>query len=590
MAFDGAYLHHILREIEKTAIGCKVDKVCQPARDELVLILRGKAFNGRLLISANANSPRVHLTADSPENPSTPPMFCMLLRKRLSGGRLISVRQPGLERVLLLDFSCVNELGDTVINTLAVEIMGRYSNIILVSEEKIVDAVKRVDTGMSSERLVLPGLRYELPPAQNKLNILSTDKQTIMDALRQSKPAVLHKALLGIMQGVSPIVCRELQFVACGDLETYSDELTTDMVMRLEKALDQLRRAILEDNGVHMVADLNGKPLDFSFVPILQYGKGVTVSRFESASELLDAFFSRRDKMERMRARAHDLHHLVSGSIEKLSRKINIQRAELEGCAQREALRICADLLNSNLYRLKQGEPFVDLENFYEEGCPLKRIELDPALSPSRNAQKYYKEYRKAQTAERVLTEQIQQATEELIYLESVSDALTRAESERELSEIRLELIEQGYIRRNNDRRKPQPLMKALQFTTTDGFTVFVGRNNRENDQLTLRQASNNDWWFHVKNIPGSHTILVTDGEEPSDLAVTEAAQLAAYHSKAGASAQVPVDYTQVRHVHKPQGAKPGMVIYDHYYTAYVTPSEKLVQHLSQNNEQKTNQ
>ncbi len=580
MAFDGAFLHRVGEEL-KTAIGCKVDKVCQPARDELVLILRSKDFNGKLLLSANANSPRVHFTSDSPENPLTPPMFCMLLRKRLCGGRLTAVRQPGLERVLLLDFSCINELGDTVIYTLAVEIMGRYSNIILSADGKVVDAIKRVDASMTSERLVLPGMDYELPPAQDKLNLLCTDSIDVCNRIASDKPAVLHKSILKALQGVSPIVCRELQYEACKGEEPYSNELTPVQLRGLMDALDALRTRIESTGPAYMISDGDGKPFDFTFWAVQQYGDGATVTEFASPSQLLDAYYSRRDKIERMRTRAHDLTHTVSNAIDKLSRKINLQRAELESCAQREELRICADLLNANLYRLRGGETEAVLENYYEEGCPLKHIPLDPALSPSRNAQKYYKEYRKAQTAEKILTEQIEQAAGELVYLETVADALTRAENERELNEIRQELMEQGYVRKSADRKKPAPLLKARSFRTTDGYTVLVGRNNRENDQLTLKQASNNDLWFHVKNMPGSHTILVTEGRTPTAQAITEAAMLAAYHSKASASAQVPVDYTQVRHVHKPQGAKPGMVIYDHYTTAYVTPDEKLAERLS---------
>ena len=580
MAFDGAFLHRVCNELE-TAVGCKVDKVCQPAKDELVLILRGKSFNGRLLLSANANSPRVHFTGDAPENPMTPPMFCMLLRKRLCGGRLTAVRQPGLERVVLLDFSCINELGDAVIYTMAVEIMGRYSNIILSADGKIVDAIKRVDASMTSERLVLPGMDYELPPAQDKLNLLETDSITLCNRIAGEKPALLHKAILKSLQGVSPVVCRELQTEACGGAEVYNNELTPAQIRGLVDALDRLRERIHTNDPVDMLSDDTGKPFDFTFWPVQQYGNGAVLTEYAAPSMLLDAYYSRRAKMERMRTRAHDLTHTVSNAIDKLSRKINLQRSELENCAQREELRICADLLNANLYRLKGGESEAVLENYYEDGCPLKHIPLDPALSPSRNAQKYYKEYRKAQTAEQMLTEQIRQAAGELAYLETVADALTRAENERELNEIRQELMEQGYVRKSTDRKKPAPLLKARSFRTTDGFTVLLGRNNRENDQLTLKQASNNDLWFHVKNMPGSHTILVTEGRTPSDQAITEAAILAAYHSKAAASAQVPVDYAQVRHVHKPQGAKPGMVIYDHYATAYVTPDEKLAERLS---------
>ena len=579
MAFDGAFLHRIQREIAQVGIGSKVDKVTQPSRDELILVLRGRTSGGRLLLSANANSPRVQMTSESPENPAVPPMFCMLLRKRLCGGRLTAVRQPELERVLLLDFDCINELGDHVTYTLAAEIMGRYSNIVLICDGIIVDAIKRVTADMTSERLVLPGLAYELPPAQGKWNILTHTNAEVIARLAEARSAALHKALLGILQGVSPVVCRELQF-RTGDETLRSDALTPMQQEKLCDALDALRHEILDGATVEMVRDESGKPIDFSFFPLYQYDSAA-VTRMDTASELLDAFYAQRDRMERMRTRSHDLLHLLAQNTEKLSRKVNIQRGELETCGQREELRICADLLNANLYRLTENAPFADVENFYEPGCPIKRISLDPALSPSRNAQKYYKEYRKAQTAEEMLTTQIAQATAELAYLDTVSDALTRAQTERELQEIRQELADQGYLRRSTDRRRPLPLLKALRFTTSDGFTVMVGRNNRENDQLTLRQAADMDYWFHVKNIPGSHTILVTNGAEPSEQAITEAAQLAAYHSKASASAQVPVDYTRVRYVHKPQGAKPGMVIYDRYHTAYVTPSAALVQQLS---------
>lgn len=581
MAFDGAFLHRIQREIEQAGIGAKVDKVAQPSRDELILTLRGRESGGRLLLSANANSPRVQLTAESPENPAVPPMFCMLLRKRLCGGRLTAVRQPELERVLLLDFDCINELGDHVTYTLAVEIMGRYSNIVLVCGGQIVDAIKRVTADMTSERLVLPGLAYELPPPQEKWNILTHSNDEILSRLAAVRPAPLHKALLSVLQGVSPVVCSELQFRAAGD-EARSDALTPAQQEKLCDALDALRREITDGATVEMVRDEGGKPIDFSFFPLYQYDSAA-VTRMDSASELLDAFYAQRDRMERMRTRAHDLLHILAQATDKLSRKINLQRGELEACGEREELRVCADLLNANLYRLTENASFADVENFYEPDCPIKRIPLDPALSPSRNAQKYYKEYRKAQTAEEMLTTQIAQATAELAYLDTVSDALSRAQTERELQEIRQELADQGYLRRSTDRRRPLPLLKALRFTTSDGFQVLVGRNNRENDQLTLRQAADMDYWFHVKNIPGSHTILVTNGVEPSEQAITEAAQLAAFHSKASASAQVPVDYTRVRHVHKPQGAKPGMVIYDHYRTAFVTPSAELTQRLAEN-------
>ncbi|MDD6174972.1 MAG: NFACT RNA binding domain-containing protein [Firmicutes bacterium] len=581
MAFDGAFLSQIKKEIEQQALGAKVDKVHQPSREEIVLVLRGKGTGGKLMLSARANSPRIHFTAVLPENPPAPPMFCMLLRKRLTSGKLTAIRQPGLERVLLLDFACINELGEAVTNTLAIEIMGRYSNIILIDEQgTIVDALRRVNAEMTSERLVLPGMAYQLPPAQNKKNILETSPQEILSGLDSMKNMPLAKGLLAVLQGLSPIVCREIAQQACRGQDVMTQELSPE---QRERLVFFLRRAagMIEDGGQPvMVSDLNGRPFDFSFLPISQYGTGAVTSVFPSFSELLDAFYARRDQLERMRTKSHDLLQLLANTTDKLSRKVNAQREELARCAKREELRVCADLLNANLYRLEKGMPFADLEDFYQEGSPLRRIRLDPALSPSQNAQKYYKDYRRAQTAERMLTQQIEQAGAELAYLDTVFDALSRAESERELGEIRQELAEQGYLRRSGDKRRLPAALGPLQFTTTDGFTVLVGRNNRQNDQLTLRTAGNNDIWFHTKNIPGSHTILLMQNRQPTDTALHEAAMLAAFHSKAADSAQVPVDWTQVRYVHKPQGAKPGMVIYDHYQTIYVTPDEEICRKL----------
>ena len=574
-------MHQIKKEIEERVLGAKLDKVYQPSREELILVFRGKGYSGKLLLSAQASAPRVHFTAESPENPMVPPMLCMLLRKRLESGKLIAVRQPELERALFLDFSCVNELGDTVTNTLAVEIMGRYSNIILVDENgKIVDAIKRVSAEMTTERLVLPGMRYELPPMQDKLSLLSAQPQEILDAVCAAKPSALHKALLSVLQGVSPLVCRELQALACNQ-ETANTEMTAFQKERLLYYLKKTAETVKNGGVPVMVSDLQGKPIDYSFLPITQYGSGATVTQFETFSEMMDSFYAKRDLLERMRAKSHDLLQLLSNQTEKLARKISIQQAELQTCAQREELRINADLLNANLYRLEKGMPFAEVENYYDPEYKTVRIPLDPALTPSQNAQKYYKDYRRAQTAEQMLTEQIAQAETELAYLETVFDALSRATNERELAEIRQELAEQGYVRRSVDsRRKTPPLLGPMRFETSSGMTVFVGRNNRENDQLTLKQANKQDIWFHVKNIPGSHTILVTEGKEPDDQSLLEAAILAALHSKAAQSAQVPVDYTQVRNVHKPQGAKPGMVIYDHYQTIYVNPDEKLAERL----------
>lgn len=578
MALDGVFLRHLKEEIGTSLLGTRVDRVFQPNRDELILAFRGFSAAYKLLISARANSARVNLTTIPVENPQQPPMLCMLLRKKLQGAKLLEITQPDLERALMLKFDSVNELGDHVELTLAVEIMGRYSNIILVDENgKIIDALKRVDAEMSSERLVLPGLLYRLPPPQDKLSMLTCTVEEIMariDALPRDME--LSKALMSVLQGISPIIAREVENSAGLGHEVYVKSMTPPQRRRTEMYVTTLMETAKNVSGTpHIVIDPQNKPKDFAFMDIRQYGNAMTVSEKRSFSEMLDAFYAERDQIERMRVKSQDLLRLLANHADRLSRKIANQQAELSACAERDTLRIKGDLLSANMYAIQKGETSVKLQNFYDENLAELEIALDPALTPQQNAQKYYKNYRKAKTAEEKLTEQIGLAQTELTYIDSVFESLALAENERDLNEIRAELAEQGYVRRRAGKKnQKQPSLSApLKFKTSDGFTVLVGRNNRQNDKLTMKDANNNDIWFHTKNIPGSHTVLVTDGKAPTETAMEEAAVLAAQHSRAKDSAQVPVDYTQIRYVSKPQGAKPGMVIYVQYKTVYVDPT-----------------
>lgn len=582
MALDGAFLRHLKKEITDRALGARVDKIYQPNKEELVFLLRTRQEAFKLLLSARANSPRIHFTQYAPENPKVPPMLCMLLRKRLSGAKLVEVRQPGLERLLYLDFDAANELGDKVRLSLVIEIMGKYSNIILVDGQgKIVDALKRVDEEMSSQRLVQPGLAYELPPAQNKPCMLECQPEEIVEAIvHQPKNQSLNKGILNALQGLSPVVCREIEHQVGRGQELFTRDLTQEQRERLRFFLERLFTTVRDTAGEpYMVTKIKGKPMEFSFLNIVQYGTLASVSRWEDFSSLLDEFYEERDRQDRMRVKAQDLLRLLANASERLSRKINLQRGELARSEDREHLRVCGDLINANLYRIERGSAFADLENFYDENR-LMRVKLDPALNATQNAQKYYKEYRKAKTAQQVLGEQIAQAEQELLYVDSVFDCLSRAQSESELNEIRQELREEGYLKAVRDKRKPPAPLAPLEFVSSEGFRILVGRNNRQNDKLTLKQANNNDIWLHTKNIPGSHTIIVTGGRQPGDATLKEAAMLAAYHSRAKDNSQVPVDYTQVRYVSKPQGAKPGMVIYVHYQTLFVTPQHELTEKL----------
>ncbi len=580
MALDGVFLSHLKKELEEQLIGARVDKIYQPNREELTIAFRTRESVKRVLFSVRANSARVHFTTLSLENPKQPPMLCMLLRKRLSGAKLLSITQPEAERVLHFAFDSLNELGDHVTLTLTMEVMGKYSNLILVDEAgKIVDALKRVDAEMSSQRLVLPGLTYRLPPPQEKLDVVRASSQELLTALRALPgDKELSKALLAVLQGVSPVVCREIAYRVGRGAELSIKTMDEEQYFRTGFFYQQIRELAQKTSGrPYMAVDLQGKPMDFSFFDIRQYGTGAVIKEGESFSALLDSFYRERDQRERMRVKEQDLLKLLSNHSERLSRKINAQQGELRECAQRDELRVNGDLISANLYALQKGAFSADLPNYYEEGQPLVHVKLDPALTPSQNAQKYYKEYRKAKTAEEKLTEQISIAQGELAYLDTVLDALTRAETEQDLQEIRAELQEQGYVRarRGAKKQKPVSVSAPLEFTTSDGFTVLVGRNNRQNDRLTMKQAARDDIWFRTKNIPGSHTILVTQGRQPTPQAMEEAAVLAAAHSRARDSSQVPVDFTRVRNVSKPQGAKPGMVIYVKYKTVFVNPDGK---------------
>lgn len=580
MALDGVFVRFLTNELDGELRGARVSQIHQPNKDELVLALRTMSGGRKLLISARANSPRVNFTENTPENPASPPMLCMLLRKKLCGAKITSVTQPGLERIVLLGFDGTNELGDTVSYTLACEIMGRYSNVIFLDgENNVIDALKRVDASMTSGRMVLPGMRYALPPKQDKLSVLDHDADDIVKRIAGGQCFdKLGKAILNSVLGISPVISRELEYRIAGGAEVFADRLSPQHKTALAYYIGKLVKNVRETDGApYCIYDENGKPKDMAFTEISQYGTLYTVKRAESFSALLDTFYSERDKAERMRAKSQDLLKLLTNASERAARKINTQRAELEKCADREHLRICGDLIQANLYRIEKGAPYADLENFYDENMGILRVKLDPAKTASQNAQRYYKDYRKAKTAEHVLTEQIDLAQKELEYLDNVFDALSRAETERELAEIRAELALTGYIKNEGKSKgkEPKPL-PPLKFETAGGFTVLVGRNNRQNDTLTLKTAAKNDLWFHTKDIPGSHTILVTNGSEPADEDIMQAAAIAAYHSKAREGSQVPVDFTRVKNVSKPQGARPGTVIFVKNRTVYVKPEKEF--------------
>lgn len=583
MALDGAFLHELAHELSSVLLDSRVDKVYQPSREEIVLLMRWRGGSARLLMSAAADSPRIHFTKTNPENPKSPPMFCMLLRKHLGSGRLVEIRQLGMDRILHLVFESVNEMGDLVRLTLAVEIMGRHSNIILVGPDgRVIDAVKRIDLEMSSVRQILPGIGYVLPPPQTgKLSLLESRGDEILARIEELENTDLSKALMKVLQGVSPVLCREAASYAVRDLDVRSRELDPEQRRRLSEYLDYLSSVLREHTGTPvLLSEPSGRPREFSFVPINQY-RGALLSReYPSYSELLDSFYGDRDLMERMKQRSHDLLRLLANTSDRIARRIEAQKEELGKCAQRDTLRQYGDLISANLYSLSKGMTEFSAQNFYDEALPTVQIRLDPRLTPAQNAQKYYAEYRKADTAERMLTGLIRQGEAELEYLDTVFDALVRATREAELAALREELTAAGYLkRRGGQNRRPEKLA-PLRYRSSDGFTILVGRNNLQNDRLTLKEAHNYDVWFHTQKIPGSHTVVVSEGRPVPDSTLEQAAIIAAYNSRARDSALVPVDYTIIKNVKKPPGARPGRVIYSDFKTAVVTPSRELSESL----------
>lgn len=583
MSLDGAFLHIVCNELQPL-VGARVDKVYQPSREEIVVSLRTYRDGGKkIVLSANSVSARVNLTTAAFENPQQPPMFCMLLRKHLSGGRLMAIRQDGLERIVSLDFECTNEIGDIVTNSLVAEIMGRHSNIILVRDGRVIDSVKRITDDISSVRRVLPGIQYEAPPRQDRLCLLEAEPQQVLDAIADS-PERLCKKLSAVLEGVSPILTREMAWYSAKDVDAACNALSDSAKDRLRFILGRVKSAVSGGECCFtVVSEPGGRKKDFCFINIEQYSTSMVISHENSANELLDGFFASQDRTERTRQRAHDLLKLLMNSYERVSRKLELQKKELAECSEREVFRVRGDLINANIWRLEKGQSKAVLEDF-TTGEPVE-IQLDPRLTPAQNAQKYYTEYRKLDTAEKKLTELIAKGQQELVYIDSVFDAASRTDSESDLAEIRRELREQGYLKGGvRADEKVKKTSDPLRFRSGEGFEILVGRNNRQNDQLTLKTAKATDIWLHTQGIAGSHVIIRTEGRQPGEQTLFEAAQLAAFHSKGRNGSGVPVDYVAVKFVKKPAGAKPGMVIFTNNRTLYVTPDENLVNSLKANN------
>jgi len=577
MPLDAICLQAVVEELRPQLLNLRIDKVQQPARDQVILLLRG---NKRLLLNAGANAPRMQLTELPRDNPAEPPMFCMLLRKHLVGARVADIVQPPLERIVRLELDIIDDFGQPGKRTLVLEAMGRRSNLILLDGDgRIMDCMRRVDADLSAQRQILPGLYYEPPASAGRLPVTEETEAGFREKLAAANPErQLDAFLLDNYFGVSPLMARELAYQTTGETDRHIFELTEEQENKLwEKLLDFIRH-VQENNFTPICLKSEEKPMEFSCLPITQYGSAVTTETYSSFSELLDVFYEAKERQERTRQRGADLIRTATSARDRLRRKLALQEKDYAATQDRDKLRVCGDLITANLYRMERGQTKLVCENFYDENYAEITIQLDPLLTPQQNAAKYYKRYTKAKTAEKYLREQMEIARRDLEYLESVLQEIDQAETEQDFIDIRNELKDAGFLRKQTKGKKElKRTTKPREFRTTTGFRVLVGRNNRQNDKLTMKDADHRDIWLHTQKIHGSHVILCTEGQVPDDDTLVEAAKLAAWYSQARESGNVPVDYTPVKNVKKPAGARPGMVIYHVYNTVNVTPDEAFV-------------
>lgn len=571
MPLDGLFLHHLTNELQ-VCVGCRADKIHQPSKNELVFLLRSANFSGKLLISVRSGAARLHITSAAFDNPADPPAFCKFLRKYLSSAKIMSIEQLDLDRTVFIRFMSYNEMGDTIYPYLAIELITGRGNVILCEENgRILAALHRSDIETST-RMIQPGATYIPPEAVSKLSPFVADTDALYAAISSSQKAV-GSVFQTAIDGISPLVSRELASRTVFDSDTPAASLSGEDAKKLKAVLCDFKSEIANPIPC-IIDDLDGTPKDFSYIPIRQYG--TENHQKESFCQLLDDFYAERETAARIHAMAHDILKLLNNAKARTERKLSLRLDELEKCKDREKLRIYGELLKANLYAIPKGAEKVTVQNYYDENLSDITIPLNKALSPSANAAEYFKEYKKTYTAEQTLTTLTEQDRKELIYIDSVLDALSRTASAAELSEIRDELADAGYIKRNPTVKRKITKIEQKEYISPSGLKILVGRNNRENDFLTTKLASKHDIWFHTKNIAGSHVILQTDGNQPDTESILFAASLAAGHSKAAKSDNVPVDFTEIRYVKKPAGAKPGMVIYTSNRTVYVKPSSGL--------------
>ncbi len=574
MAFDACMMRAVINEIKNDFPDAKIEKVLQPLRDELDLVIHSGKKSKRLVFNASASSPRLQLSDTVKENPIKAPMFCMQMRKHLTGYRITDIEQLDFDRIAVFTLKGYDEMGYLAEKQLLCEIMGKYANIILLdSDKKIISALKVIDFSDSDIRQVMPGLKYQQPKGREILSPLEFNKEYFDKVYSEyPKEKKADRFITSILGGVAIQVARELVFRACGDIDALLLGVDRD---RLYEVLYDFCRMLKSDSYTPtVIIDKDGTPIDYSYTDIGYFGDGFEKQSFSKFADLFDFYFAKRDLKESIKRRSHDLSNLLSNARSRITKKLSLQRDTLADSEKGEEYKRHGDLITANIYQIKRGMQSFECIDYYSEDCPTVKIELDSRLSPSQNAQRLYKKYAKAKTARQILKEQIALAEEELLYLDTVCEFLDKCECENDLNDIRDELCRAGYgAKLKGYKVQKSSKSKPRKFVTSGGYILLVGRNNTQNDFLTFKEAEKSDIWFHTKDIPGSHVIMKTHGEEPSEADYTEAAEVAAYYSSATGDI-VAVDYTHVKNIRKPQGAKPGFVIYKTNYTAFVRPKD----------------
>jgi predicted ribosome quality control (RQC) complex YloA/Tae2 family protein len=564
MSFDGIVTRAITEELKQNIVGGRISKIYQPYKQELLIHVRANGQTFKLLISANPSYSRIHFTNEAYDNPSEPPMFCMLLRKHLEGNVITSIEQMEMERIIAIETRGRNELGDETVKQLIIEIMGKHSNIVLVDKERniILDSIKHISPAVNRHRTLLPGYEYISPPSQGKLNPLLVDEEAFLRKL-DFNSGKLANQIVGAFSGISPLFANEVIHLAG---LTGKQMLSHSFVTLVEKIKHKQFQAVI----------VAGKEKEYFYVLPLSHLGGET-KQFDSASVMLDRFYYGKAERDRVRQQGHDLERFIRNEKDKIDKKIVKLEKTLKDAGRAEENQLLGELLTANMHMIEKGQSSVEVMNYYDENNGIITITLNPLKSPSDNAQSYYLKYQKAKKSVRFVLEQIELSKQEKAYFESLLQQMETA-APKDIQEIREELEEEGYVkarqRKGNKKNKPQkPILE--EYTSRSGTPILVGKNNKQNDYLTTKIAHREEWWFHTKDIPGSHVVIRY--QEPDEQTILDAATLAAYFSKARNSSSVPVDYTKIKYVKKPSGSKPGFVIYDHQQTVYITPNEDIV-------------